>query len=53
VFRRPDGRTFRRDPIDVDDAVDVYVYASIDGDLEPLLGARVVGQSVELVRRIR
>jgi hypothetical protein len=32
VFRRPDGRTFTRDPSDVDDALDVY--ASVDGDLE-------------------
>jgi GNAT superfamily N-acetyltransferase len=40
VFRRPDGRTFTRDPDDVDDAVDVYV--SVDGDLEPWLAAGFV-----------
>jgi ribosomal protein S18 acetylase RimI-like enzyme len=37
VFRRPDGRTFTRDPADIDDGVDVY--ASVDGDLEPWLAA--------------
>jgi ribosomal protein S18 acetylase RimI-like enzyme len=40
VFRRPDGRTFTRDPADVDDAGDVY--ASVDGDLEPWLAAGFV-----------
>jgi len=40
VFRRPDGRTFTRDPTDVADGVDVY--ASVDGDLEPWLAAGFV-----------
>jgi GNAT superfamily N-acetyltransferase len=40
VFRRPDGRTFTRDPLDVDDGVDVY--ASVDGDLELWLAAGFV-----------
>jgi ribosomal protein S18 acetylase RimI-like enzyme len=40
VFRRPDGRTFTRDPNDVADAVDVY--ASVDGDLAPWLAAGFV-----------
>jgi ribosomal protein S18 acetylase RimI-like enzyme len=40
VFRRPDGRTFTRDPTDVADTVDVY--AAVDGDLEPWLAAGFV-----------
>jgi ribosomal protein S18 acetylase RimI-like enzyme len=40
VFRRPDGRTFTRDPADVDDAVDVY--ASVTGDLAPWTAAGFV-----------
>jgi GNAT superfamily N-acetyltransferase len=40
VFRRPDGRTFTRDPTDVADGADVY--ASVDGDLAPWLAAGFV-----------
>ena len=40
MFRRPDGRTFTRDPTDVADGVDVY--ASVEGDLEPWLAAGFV-----------
>lgn len=40
MFRRPDGKTFTRDPADVDPAVDVY--ASVAGDLAPWLAAGFV-----------
>lgn len=45
MFRRPDGRTFTRDPEDVDDDVDVY--ASVDGDLAPWLAAGFAEQRRE------
>ena len=40
MFRRPDGRTFTRDPADVAD--DLAVYSTVDGDLDPWLAAGFV-----------